>query len=216
MPDLVFTLDVEPNASVSNKVLIEISGFITYAMKKIIPTVLNKTKELVGEAIRNSPEYLALLPGGQLYGQVGLPNIVDVLEDIIKVLKDEIEIEVFPAIISFNSVSITMEIRILEDTYKGVLGVKDASFDSENGFVVDWLGWLLLEGQRKVVIGNDFIRRGGPYSRTGFGFMVHSDKGWGFSSPYSGTKNNNWFTRAFKGIEKKIADFALLELDKIP
>lgn len=215
--DIELTVDVNPN-DLRNNIIIEFAGFLVYALNKAKPEIRKRLEEMIGISIRNSPEYLAMLPGGDLYGQIGVPNIIDVVESIIDKIKEEMEITILPPQISLSSVTIVMEIGILESSFQGLLQLPGAKFDSENGFEVEWLRWLLLEGQRRVVLGNTYLAKQGiPQSRTGFGIMVFSRQGWGFPGQYSGTVNDNWLTRAFKGqqIGKQIEQIVEDEVNKI-
>lgn len=196
------TLDNVASQQLQDGLIKEIAEIFTTILKKVELTIRPKITNLIKEAIQSSPEYKAMLPGGVLYGQVGRPNIGEILDNIIDAIAKEVEINTYLPNISLNNITAAMEINILELSFEQVQRVSGTYFDSENDFPVDWLNWLLFEGTRKVVIGYHFTRKFSKrtISRTGAGIMGKYGT-WGFPGEYAGTATDNWLTRSMDSFE---------------
>jgi hypothetical protein len=74
-----------------------------------------------------------------------------------------------------------------------------ASFQSENGYDVAWLTWMLERGT-DVIIDDYYVKyAGSPASRTQDAIMVpsgNSGKNFRVKKYYAGVYGNNWITRA--------------------
>jgi hypothetical protein len=189
-------------AELENGFVREIEAQIIKALNKTITGTREKLKDLIGEALTNSPEYRAL-ENGQFYAEIGLVNILSVVDKIIKRLARSAEITVNRAKIA------DLTVKIIKSDYSDLLSIPEASFPSENGFIVDWLRWLLLEGTSPVVIGYSFLGVPAKKSRTGQGIMIHSKGNWNVPYEFSGTQDDNWITRSLS------ADFFTENLEKL-
>lgn len=183
--------------------LIEIANFFTMILKLVEATIRHLIGDIIRLSIEISPEYKAMLPGGPMYGQIGRPDIVTILQNIIKAIIDEVEVKVFMPAVSFDSVTAAMEISILNLDFEQVQRISGTYFDSENDFPVDWLNWLLFEGTRKVVLGYHYTTSGRArhISRTGEGIMGKYGS-WSVPAEFAGTGGDNWLTRAMDRAEE--------------
>lgn len=92
--------------------------------------------------------------------------------------------------------------------YKDLYAKAYATYTSYNrknrkkarSFRIPWLKWLLERGNEEVVLGYDVdYIPGSPFSRSRTGLvMVESDGGWSVPNELSGTRNNNFITKAIK------------------
>ena len=187
----------------------EIKTQFAKKMPSILKNIKQKLEIALSTAIKDSFEYQALF-GGELQGQLGLPNPM-VIDSIIEQWANGIEVNYKPNT-SFGVISIGM----IQADYADVLTMPEASFvyatTSGNG-VIEWLRWLLLESTSIIVLDYDFVasNRG----RTGLGVMVSKDGGgWRVPQQYAGTATDNFATRALVDIEKSIDTIVRQEITK--
>lgn len=214
---LPLSFDID-EANLSYRLLNEIKKEMNRAISLIYSPVKNQILSLVSGAIKDSREYKQMLPGGVLYGQVGRPDIEEILGNIIKAILNEIEVTIFPFNIVGEQVVGALEIKILELSFNQVLAVNNTWFESENDFPVYWLNWLLFQGDRTIISNyrylEDFsgLRGKNIVSRTNTGIMKRSNRGWGFPAEFAGTAENNWLTRAVDKIDDNIINIVEREL----
>lgn len=188
-------------------------------LNSFIPSIIGKIKpiifDLINTSVKNSNEYMAMV-SGELFGQFGEVNIVKAIEDVIKAIADNSQINVNRFVITGSQISGSFEIGVLKLDYSEVLSLPSVSFISENGFQIEWLRWLLLESDRKII--NDYSfslnSRTVGFSRTGTGIMKRG-LGWGVPSVYSGTAIDNWLTRALQKIDETIIKELYSIIDKL-
>lgn len=196
-------------------------------IQKIRPKLETLIRIRIETAIKNAPEYLALMPGGRLYGQIGNPNIQNDVEAIIEFIKRNVNVDMVFNVEQGDRVDIVgnLEVSVIPD-YGTLTNLHPAKFTTEKGQNLPWLRWLLLEGEASIVIGYYYVENTdrrktiSNYSRTGTGIMrlrgkpssfkknwsvEYSPKSWSVPPEFAGTENDNWFTRAFKTIEQEIA-----------
>lgn len=206
-------------------------------VKKIKPRLESLIRSNIEGVIKNSFEYLALMPGGKLYGQIGNPKINSDVDTIIDFIKNYVNVEMIFNVEQGARVDIigNLAITILPD-YATLISHHAAKFTTEKGQVLPWLRWLLLEGETNIVIGYYYVENTdrrksiSSFSRTGTGIMrkrgepksfkrhwsqPYSPKNWSVPPEFAGTENDNWFTRAFKGIEVEVALIVEREFNKL-
>jgi len=84
--------------------------------------------------------------------------------------------------------------------------------DTERGYSLPWLEWLLTKGGQ-IIVRNFEVKYGAnPRSRSGDAVMVSSGSNWRVPSQFTGTSSNNWITRALSTIENKILKLLESEL----
>jgi len=149
---------------------------------------------------------------GRDRAEIGVPDINERLQSIIRVASQSFEVSVKKGNILF------IELRIIQDDYSDLLSLPEAVFSyiSVNGSgVLDWLRWLLLEGTNPIVIGFDFTPTASRFSRTGDGLMRPLNSSWSVPNNIAGTANDNMITRALVNIEKDIEILIKQELTRI-
>ena len=77
----------------------------------------------------------------------------------------------------------------------------------------DRLQWLLLEGDRKIIVGYHYSARASKRSRSDLGLMIRKGS-WGVPSEFAGTQENNWATRAISASEFRIQNLMATEFLK--
>ena len=193
--------------AMSLAILNEIARNLNIVFKRAIIPVKEACSKIVGEAIRNSEEYRAMLPdsGRVLYGEIGRPDIESIVEEIIKKIQEEIIVDYIPAVVTNASITISLEVKILELSHQSLFYIPGTSFYTDNGDV-HWLQWLLLAGSQNVIFDYTYTDTGSQeqMSRTHTGIMIKSKRGWGIDPRWSGVAGDNWLTRAMDTIEEYV------------
>lgn len=165
--------------------------------------------------MRASPQYQALaglaLDPELSRGQVGEPNAAVAAEQMVQGLKASMVVAVDPPRATPGGLAGGVLVGVSRDDFDDVLAQPLSRFTS-GGHNVDWLRWLLLEGDTVVVSGFEFVSkpRHAKFSRTGTGIMVRSkDPGWKVPDRLAGTKADNWVTQLLRTLEAAV--FAILE-----
>lgn len=157
-------------------------------------------RDIIREELYNSPEYYAMIPGGELYHEIGNPEIESDLAKIIGTLIQNIEVIVKPPSLINNTIEASYEIRAIRSDFADILDLKESSFFTEKGRLLRWLSWMLLEGDNEIITGFMFIGGHEERSRTNYGIMVPGfGASWGIHQ-YGGVANDNWLTRASERI----------------
>lgn len=181
----------------------QIEGKILQALKpevnKYLQKVFDKTKprilQVLTDSIISSPEYSSLLSGNLKY-EFGLPDSDNRVASILKFWQ-KLNVEYKSVSINGKKLVGGFVINMVDSSYTDVLSSASATFKTEKGTDLNWLEWLLLFGNKTII--KDYIVEFGPNprSRTGQAVMKGIQKGkWSVPPSFSGTKNNNWITRA--------------------
>lgn len=150
-------------------------------------------KDIVISNIISQPEYSSLI-SGSLRNQFGLPTS-QLVDGIIEELKD-ISIDIQKPKISGNKIDANIAISLIKEDFQQILSSNYASFTTEKGSQLNWLRWLLLEGNNSVIIGYRYAPIASPYSRTGKGIMVSGNSAvYRVPPEFAGTAEDNWITR---------------------
>ena len=105
------------------------------------------------------------------------------------------------------------KIQMVRSNYAEVLRMAEAKQlatskrAKSNQTLMRWLDWLLLRGDKKIIIGYESLWRPGiSGSRTGLAIMFKSKgaRSWNVPVQFSGTKENNFVTEVLKEMEKDI------------
>lgn len=152
-----------------------------------------------------SPEYQALLPGGELYHELGLRNSRLLLTQLLIKLLSQVKVQVIPR----EPISI-LRVFIFDGDVDDLTYEDYAEYTSEGGYDVPWLEWLLMSGGQPVIADYTYVPKSIPASRTGLGYMNPEKYTRGVFEPYSvsaqyvGTESDNWITRVFRAAEEEI------------
>lgn len=168
----------------------------------------NKIKKIVKESIINSLEYQSMLPGGAIYHELGIPNIASKLRTIVNTIINNIDAGITDIDISNGRINFSFHINILRSDFEDILGLPEAEYETEDvegsggGHILQWLRWMLIDGDSNIILGYHYIAKYAETSRTDFGIMA---KGGNWTiSPISGSIDNNWLTRAMDKVKGEI------------
>jgi len=132
----------------------EISKAIKTALRDHMSIVFNKLsykisqpiKNIVKQALMSEPEYSSL-KGGKLRYELGISDTSNV-DSIIDSLVNTLNIQSSPITYSSRSLSGGISLTMMKsDDLGGVISMQEAYVDdSQRGYSLPWLEWLLLKG----------------------------------------------------------------------
>ena len=185
----------------------EIFNKIKKAAPKIQKSLNTKIEEIVFQRLVSSVPTIT----GRDYYEIGVPDINERLQSIIRIAAKNFKIKVTPA----NLLNISIE--ILEDDYSSLLTLPESVFpyvSAKGSGILQWLRWILIEGNSPIVRDFEFAPTPSRFSRTGGGVMLRGG-GWSVPPSLAGTAQNNILTRSLQGIEKDIESLVNAELQRI-
>ena len=202
--DVVATIKLDSGfaSQFHSDVVKEITNKIQQETPKIKTEITDKIRIAVRESLVATPEYQSIAQG-KLKAELGIPNSDVRIMSIIDTWVNNIVVVVK----SSKNPFLQIEIGMIQDDYGDVLSLPAAQYtysSQRGGGTIPWLKWLLLEGDKRIVVRYEFSNnpRG---SRTGMGIMIAKNKGaWQVPPQFSGTSVDNFATRALNGIESKI------------
>ena len=152
-----------------------------------------------------------VVSGQDLY-EIGIPDINDRLQSIIRVASQSFKVTVTGGTRNILKISI----GIIKKDYSDLFNLPESVFQytSKKGSgVLEWLKWVLLSGQGTVVQDYDFSQRDG-FGRTQGGIMVKGS-GWNVPPNLQGTADDNILLRTLFHIDKDIENICKQELNRI-
>lgn len=213
------TVDLSDPARVLADLQEYAASVVRTALNAAVVAVREHIEKLVDDAIRSSPEWDSLI-GGTLREHFGISDASPALENILKTVKDGIEVSVQPGV-GTNSYGI-MVVGILLGDFSDILNAQGAEYTSvgkKRTATIPWLRWLLFEGSN-LILGDVEInlkRASRKGSRTGRAIMVHPKvrpaHGWAVPE-FWGTRENNWLTRALEPVGEQVPDIIFEETSK--
>jgi hypothetical protein len=205
MSKLTFSLKLaEDNSTISkniiNALLPDIRRYFTNISNKLTRII----PDIVIKAIIAQPEYQALL-NGQLQYELGIPDPAARLSEILETIKSGQSINIQAPQLTGNRISAKLTFGMVKKDFSDLLSLGAATINTEKGVQLNWLEWLLVQGDTVIISNYDFILGPSPYSRTGMGIMRERSGGsWRVPPEYAGTVNNNWITRAIDSAAQSI------------
>lgn len=205
----------------SRKVLMHVS----LEFRRILLASLTKIKPNVDEAIRiaiySCPEVQSILNGGDLLGELGLTNPQQKIDAIINQFLSNVEIDIATPKMVKDKIECGFALKYIPHDYTDVLLLPESVQYTENKngeeYILEWLDWMLNYGDAiiiqewKVIHGNF---QGNGYSRTGIALMRRSNNGtWKVPEEFSGTKFDNFVTRAVNSINTQLEQIFIEGLD---
>lgn len=198
---------VESDKVINIKINKALAGELNSRFKKQKEKLLNTIKGIVYNAIRSCPE-IDSLSNGELKLDFGLT--VDPSSAIINAIVSSVEVIVTP--FSANGGTISkggITILIQPNDYQNLLGLSVSQQPIESGGSLPWLEWLLLEGDSIIIANFGVEYSNEAKGRAGPARMTSSNRPFRVNPNFSGTRDDNFITRALKTyfpqIEKAIA-----------
>jgi hypothetical protein len=189
---------LETNKQIERLIMKSIIDEVNTRFPRLVTNITRKLRQETFVYLVNTPT-LESLVRGELAGHFGLPAGVrhDMLNKILLTIANNIQVEYKPIKKRGTKYSNGLKIEVLLASFDDILSLPQAAVISEDGeFLVDWLAWLLTAGDKVIVREYDFEVDFGE-GRSGFGIMIPETAGaWRVPPEFSGTKRNNWLTRA--------------------
>ena len=194
---------LESNSEIISKILQEFARQLNPILGKAAVNATKKFKILVGQALRQQPEYSSLMTG-ELRLEFGIPDASSV-ESIIDKLSETVSITNTNVIVKGSSLNGGFKLTALEkSTANGTIDDSDANVSDSKGYSLPWLKWLLYEGNNTIVKNYEVKIGPNSNSRTGMAIMVKSVGDWRVPPSFAGTINNNWITRAIDSVANSV------------
>jgi hypothetical protein len=199
-----FSLKIlESHDEIRKTILNTIMSEMDIVLKKSLPSISDKIKDLAKKSLMQEPEYSSLV-SGKLKAEFGIPDsnkvdmVVDGLVNTLKIESNQLKI-------NRNGISGGFTLTMIGSSdMSGIIFTDMASVMDDKGYYLPWLEWLLLRGNQ-IIVRNYSVNMGpNPNSRSGMAIMIPSSSNWRVPPEYAGTIQNNWTTRAIDRIEPEV------------
>lgn len=189
--------------TINGKVINSFRLHLNSVFKRAAGAIQRRIGEMCEDLIKRTPEYSQLL-NGELLGELGVPDVDNRLDAVLKTIKESCEVEATPLIQAGDKLIGGLVLKMVRADFMDILGLSEAEYTTDNGTNIPWLDWILNQGDKIIVVGYDVKLHLSPRekakSRTGLGLM-QPGTGWRVPPLYSGTQDDNFITRAFNGPE---------------
>ena len=202
---------LENNQTIISRALAALLPQVETYLQNHVSGLETKIAEIVIASILNQPEYISLI-GGALQYQFGLPDPERRVSDILDTIRRGTNTRIIPSRISNGQISSGVVVEMIPSGFSDLLSLEASVLVTEKGTELNWLDWLLIQGDTAIVGEYRFALGPSQYSRTGMGLMIGgSGFSWRVPPEYAGNITNNWITRAIDqsqtAIESEIASF---------
>ncbi len=186
-------------------ILGEIRKAFNQAISLSLVAIKDGMGDIIQDAIESSPEYIALVGGGRLQGELGVASPSRDFIDIFRAIRSQVLVEHNTVRVSGSQLTGGLTISFIREDHKDILGLASAHYDS-NGHDIRWLEWLLTKGSNVIITGYKFTTNR-INSRTGLGTM-RKNGSWHVPAQFAGVVGNNFITRACGTslVEQRISD----------
>jgi hypothetical protein len=206
MSSLKFNIKlVDSDATVNKAILNALIPELNKYLDKIYNRMSNEIPDILINSIQAQPEYASLL-GGQLRGEFGIVDPQSRINDILSTIKNGKVVTKTPVSIVGQKIKGGIKLEMVRKDLQDLLSLGSASFSTEKGSNLEWLRWLLTEGDSIIIGSHEFVFGPSPFSRTGLGIMRQGSGGWRVPPEFAGSINNNWITRAIDASSAQIND----------
>jgi|TARA_R110002020_G_scaffold354896_1_gene567593 hypothetical protein len=187
----------------------EVSLRLKSSINAITESIEIALQTLVKARLHEAPE-VDSLASGELRYQFGLVDGASRISNIIDMWAESVEVRYVSGFGKLGGISISMG----DNDYSKALSMPEAEFTTEEGTPLEWLRWLLLEGDTRIV--NNYRFQSGKRGRAGGGIMVsRQNSSWGVPSQFAGTDSNNFATRALESMQDEIDVIVRREITKV-
>ena len=194
----------ESSSEISSKIIQALLPDVTKYFNGISAELTQSIPDIIIKYITQQPEYTALISGSLQY-EFGLPDPANRVNEILLSIKSGYIVKEKPVTAKSSSVIGGLKIQMIKKDFSDLLSLGSATLTTEKGDQLNWLQWLLLEGDSVIVSDHIFVFGPSPFSRTGMGLMRESVGGfWRVPPEYAGSINNNWITRAIEAASSEI------------
>ncbi len=173
-------------------------------LRKVRTEFRKRVRALIKEILLHTPEAESMYTGGVLAAEFGFyPGVGEIRVDAVaNRVKDSARVYFSKIRRTGTQLAGRIRIQMVVSDFSDVFSIPEQSYITEKGDELEWLKWLLLEGDRIINAEYGVVFGKSKNSRSGNAVMLPI--GSKFKRPfrvnprYSGTKDNNWLTRAFE------------------
>lgn len=189
-------------------------------LRPVMRTVAEQTKARVlaqlDDEIRNDPIVVELSTRGNLFGEIGVPDILMRIDSIVDIWKTKTEFIVKDVVVSKGGIVGGFTLKVIN--YNDALLSNDSVFlasSKDGGYhYLPWLRWLLFNDDQDIVYDYDFYAKEG-YGRTTKGVMIaNSGRGY-WEPPISDDENDNFVERTVNKIALQIPNYVNAAFQKV-
>jgi hypothetical protein len=204
--------------SVGRKVLAAVRDELDSAFRRAAPAITRRVQDVCTDLIKGTDEYRSLL-SGELLAELGIPDVEARLRQVLLAVRRGVGVRVQPTRVAGDRVVGGLSVDMVRSDFEDVLGLPAARYVSNGRYVIPWLQWLLVEGDRVVVTTHEVTYALTPTqrlrSRTRMALM-RPGSGWRVPPEYSGTLSSNFISRAFDapGVENSFAKVLREEIQR--
>jgi hypothetical protein len=205
MSSLKFNMKlVGNNTTIAKAMLSALVPELSKYLDKVYNQMAIQIPDILIQQIQNQPEYASLL-GGKLQGEFGIPDPQNRLGEILDTIRNGKVVVKNPVVVTGQKIKGGIKLQMVKKDFQDLLSLGSASFTTEKGSNLEWLKWLLIEGDSIIISNYEFVLGPSPYSRTGMGIMREiGSSGWRVPPEFAGSINNNWITRAIDASSTEI------------
>lgn len=206
---------LESDSTIRKMILEALQEEVESTFKKAIPEITDNIQKMINQTIRDAPEYTSLL-NGQLRLEFGLYDAASQVSTIVDAWTNNITVDLKPIKITNAGLSGGFSLGMIASDFNDVLSLSSANMeDTERGYSLPWLKWLLLEGGKVLVKDYQIVFGPSPYSRTGYAIMKSdSSSNWRVPAEFAGTITNNWVTRAIDSLTDEITTMMIQQIER--
>lgn len=196
---------LEKNQEIEQRILKALLSEISDGMKKYVKNISINIKNIISQAIENSPEYQSLI-SGSLKGEFGIPDPENRLTQLLQIWKNNASVTYSAPSIVGSSIKSSFKLEMIKADLSDVLGSDLATvIDSNSGKSINWLEWLSLAGDKTIIKDYTIVYGPNKRSRTGLAVMrQQSGAKWRVPSEFSGNITNNWIIRSIDAVSDQI------------
>jgi len=205
MSKLSFSVKLlDTNSAIAQNMLKALLPEINKYFRKVYDRMKDSIPSILIKHIQSQPEYESLI-SGKLKGEFGLPDAASRLNSILATIESGAIVQTKAPSIAGGRIKGSIKLQMVQGDFSDLVSLGAASFTTEKGTNLEWLRWLLLEGDSVIISEYQFVAGPYPTSRTGMGVMQEFGGGsWRVPPEFAGAVNNNWITRAINAASSDI------------
>lgn len=193
---------VETDAQIENLVNLEIVKHLNSKAKNAAKNIKDELSVLIENALRQTSVYKETQVG-ELNAMLGFHKGRErkIMDGIISIIAQEVKVDFKP--FKYNKGSIItggFEIYMVDADFKAALA-NSLAITNNDGQKLHWLKWLLLDGDI-IFTGYRMLIKPTTEGRSKEALMIKTFRQasfWRMPVEFSGVKELNWITKAFKG-----------------
>jgi hypothetical protein len=186
---------------IEGKILSSLRDQIDKAFRGSVSPIRKRIQDLCVALIQDTEEYDSLL-SGELLAELGIPDVGRRLRQILEAVRKGVTVTAKAVTVRGKNLTGGMEIGMVKSDFEDLVRLPAAQYVSNGRYLIPWLEWLLVEGDRIIVLTHEVTFTLSPEdrarSRTGMALM-RPGRGWRVDPRYSGVAADNFITRAFNG-----------------